>query len=162
MAARCDAHEVLLAAMRRPNELGFAFKWKALLAALKVWGDAGEVSRLCAVMLAVEDAGLRPDERLAYVVVRAAVNARDWGQLDAALAWLAARGVERAKPATTALLAQAERLRSVERAEGGSAGSTPQLQGEKLEADESDEALLPVVPAGSVPTGPQAAQGGRS
>ncbi|KAF8059133.1 oligopeptide transporter [Scenedesmus sp. PABB004] len=104
MCASCGAPEVLVSAMRRPNELGAVFKWKTLLAGLTRWGDACDVDALEAVMLALEPAGLPADSRMAYVVVRAAVNGGAWRRVRPLLAWFADRGVTRYKPAMLPLL----------------------------------------------------------
>ncbi|WIA38807.1 hypothetical protein OEZ86_002089 [Tetradesmus obliquus] len=121
MAVRCDAHEVLLSAMQRPNELGLVFKWKSLLAAVKRWGDQGRagVDKLEAIVFAMEGAGLRPNEKMVYVLVRAYVNAGEFARVDAALAWFRERGVVRYKPAMLPLLAKA--------AAAGSAGAAAVL-----------------------------------
>jgi hypothetical protein len=121
MAVRCDAHEVLLSAMQRPNELGLVFKWKTMLAAVKRWGDQGAASldKLESIVFAMEAAGLRPNEKMVYVVVRAYVNAREFAKVDAALAWFRERGVARYKPAMMPLLAKA--------AEAGSEGAAAVL-----------------------------------
>ncbi|KAF6262321.1 glycosyl hydrolase [Scenedesmus sp. NREL 46B-D3] len=140
MATLCDAHEVLLSAMRRANELGLVFKWRSLLAALKHWGDRGAagVDQLEAVVFAMEAAGLPPDSRAMYALVRAYVNVRAFERVDAALAWFKERGVERFKPAMLPLLAVA--------AEGGSAGAAAALaaaqqggSGGVSEAGDSDD-----------------------
>jgi hypothetical protein len=57
MTAICDAHEVLLSALQRPNELGFVFKWKTLLVALKHWGDMLAVDKLEQIAFVIKDAG---------------------------------------------------------------------------------------------------------
>jgi hypothetical protein len=145
MAALCDAHEVLLSAMQRPNELGLVFKWKSLLAALKHWGDqrAAGVDKLEAIVFAMESAGLRPDAKATYVLIRAYVNAQEYGRVDAALVWFRERGVARFKPAMLPLLAKAS--------EGGSEGAAAALaaaqeEGVSGESDgsESDEEGLVV------------------
>lgn len=112
MAAVCDAHEVLLSAMQRPNELGFVFKWKSLLLALKHWGtvaagDAAAVDKLEALVFAMEGAGLRLDGRAAYVLVRAYVNSGQLQRVDGVLAWFKERGITRFKPAMLKLLVDA-------------------------------------------------------
>jgi hypothetical protein len=121
MTSLCDSHEVLLSAMQRPNELGLVFKWKSLLAALKHWGDQGAagVDKLESIVFAMEAAGLRPDAKAIYVLVRAYVNAREFERVDAALVWFSERRVTRFKPAMLPLLAKA--------AEGGSEGAAAAL-----------------------------------
>lgn len=107
MAALCDAHDVLVAAMGRPNELGFVFRWKTLLVGLKHWGDSLALDKLQAVAAAMPGAGLPHDARMAYVLVRAAVNARQWSRAAEVAAWYRAQGVSRFKPAMMALLDKA-------------------------------------------------------
>jgi hypothetical protein len=121
MTTRCEAHEVLLSAMQRPNELGLVFKWKSLLTALKHWGQQGlaGVDKLESIVFAMESAGLKPDARMEYVLIRAYVNAREFERVDAALAWFRQRGVARFKPALLPLLAKA--------ADAGSEGAAAAL-----------------------------------
>lgn len=107
MTMVCECHEVLVSAMQRPNELGFVFKWKTLHIALKHWGDTLALHKLEQICQVVRAAGLQPDARLAYVLVRACVNAKQWQKLDEAMAWFTAQGVTRYKPAMEALLAKA-------------------------------------------------------
>lgn len=108
MTALCDAHGVLISAMQRPNELGLVFKWKSLLVALKHWADALAVNKLEAIAAVMETAGIRPDQRLAYVLVRAAVNAGQCERVPAMLAWFEQQGVTQyTKPAMLALLDKA-------------------------------------------------------
>lgn len=107
MTTICDSHEVLVSAMQRPNELGFIFKHKSLNLALKHWGSRLELHKLEQIMLVAPTAGLAPDHRMAYALVRACVNARQWDKLDEVLAWFSAQGVTRYKPATQKLLEQA-------------------------------------------------------
>jgi hypothetical protein len=120
MTVVCDCHDVLVSAMQRPNELGFVFKHKSLAIALKHWGASLALHKLEAIIHAAAGAGLRPDARQAYVLVRAAVNAKRWDKLDAALSWFAERGVVRYKPAMERLLAAAANERAA--AAAGSAG----------------------------------------
>jgi hypothetical protein len=136
MTVACDCHEVLVSAMQRPNELGLVFKHKALNVALKHWGEALALHKLEQICEVVPGAGLRPNAALAYAIVRAAVNARDWERLDAALAWFAARGVSEFRPAMHKLLATA----AAQRAAGAAASAGAPAQGEQEAAAGADAA----------------------
>jgi hypothetical protein len=119
MTIICDSQEVLVSAMQRPNELGFVFKMKSFNEALKHWGGKLELHKLEQLLLAAPSAGLPVDHRMAYALVRTAVNAKQWQKLDGILEWLAAQGVMRHKPATQKLLQQAE----LERGRGAAAAA---------------------------------------
>jgi hypothetical protein len=119
MTTICDAHEVLVSAMQRPNELGFVFKHKSLNLAFKHWGGRLELHKLEQILLVARAAGIPPDARMAYAAVRACVNARQWGKLDEVLAWFRGQGVTRFKPAMEKLLQQAAEQRAAEEQEQG-------------------------------------------
>jgi hypothetical protein len=119
MATICDSHEVLISAMQRPNELGFVFKHKSLNVALKHWGNKLELHKLEQIMLVAATAGLPPDNRMAYALVRACVNAQQWEKLDDVLEWFRGQGVTRYKPAMEKLLAVAAKQRAAAAAADG-------------------------------------------
>lgn len=113
--------------MQRPNELGFVFRHKSLHIAFKHWGGRLELHKLEQILLVAGAAGLPPDARMAYAMVRACVNARQWEKLDEVLGWFRGQGVTRFKPAMEKLLQQAAEQRAAEgEAEGeddGAAGA---------------------------------------
>jgi hypothetical protein len=107
MTTLCDSHEVLVSAMQRPNELGFVFKHKSFHIALKHWGNTLELHKQQQIMLVAATAGLPPDARMAYALVRTCVNAKQWDKLEEVLGWFRAQGVTQYKPAMEKLLQQA-------------------------------------------------------
>ena len=112
MTTICDSHEVLVSAMQRPNELGFVFKHKSFNIAVKHWGSRLELHKLEQLMLVAATAGLPPDSRMAYALVRACVNAKQWEKLDEVLEWFRVQGVTQYKPAMGKLLEQAAAARA--------------------------------------------------
>eukprot|EP00775_Hariotina_reticulata_P013160 gene13160-13290_t len=91
-----------------PDHFTKAFvKWKTLLVALKHWGDSLAVDELEQIAFVMRDAGLKPDQRMAYVVIRACVNSGQYQRAHEVLRWFKAEGVMQYKPALETLLQKA-------------------------------------------------------
>ena len=142
MTTLCDSHEVLVSAMQRPNELGFVFKHKSFHIALKHWGNTLELHKQQQIMLVAATAGLPPDARMAYALVRTCVNAKQWDKLKEVLGWFRAQGVTQYKPAMEKLLQQAG-------AEMAAAAAATAAAAEAGEAGEAAAAAAEAVAAGS-------------
>jgi hypothetical protein len=119
MCAACDAPDVLVEAMYRANELGLMLSNNAVDAALKHFARGGDLGALERIYRAMGPAGVPPDHRTAYCLIRACVAA---GRPDRARAFEAEfreRGVPRTKPTAMRLLAAA----AAAEGGGGAAGA---------------------------------------
>eukprot|EP00798_Chlamydomonas_sp_ICE-L_P011615 gene11615-34323_t len=74
MCSKCNAPDILAEGLRRSNDLGLTLSYYRVHAALVLWGASLEFDNIDRVLNAMPSAGVPPNTKTAYVVIRAAVN----------------------------------------------------------------------------------------